>query len=384
MAQFTNPYTPQIERLRQEEEALRNAPMPAMFSPEEVAARQSKIAHDRTYGQLGLLSNDKALGGIAKPMLAEAIKASERKQTEHGEYDPTTGEFKYFPQYQRFRTEERLGKERERAENLGSAAQQQWNNDRQRAAEAEALRRTIAALKAQGGGGGNEGSLTYAGTHPDTGLPLLLHSKRGMTYQGQPYHGAVAEKPQGSTSTEREDMANLNSNIEGLGQAVADVAKVKKGGGGAFSGIIPGYFAELHPAMQAVVTKFKSNEEKNAASMIAYISDGIRAGRFGLTLTPQEKASSVQYQPSPMDDLDELARKSTALKTLLERDRANRTASMTRPGLPPPHLRGGAPAPTAPAPGGAPTTRPISQPGAPSAAPGKPGLPPGWTVELVK
>lgn len=369
MAQEPQYFDPHLEHLRALEarrQALASQPVAPSIPPEELQKRQRENYRNQMLGDLGLISGDKALGSVAAPLLRQAMEAQQKKATDHGEYDPLTGEFKYFPQYQRQRQEEFLNKDLERVQNLSAEGRRRWEADRQRADEQRALRQTIAAMKTPA----DPGSLSYAGTHPLTGEPVLLHSKHGPIYQGKSYGGPIAEKPQGQTAGERSDIAGMDSNIQGLDQAVGMLDKVKKAGGGSFSGVVPGYFADLHPVGQAIVTKMKSDEEKNAASLILYISDGIRQGRFGMTLTPQEKASAVNYNPSLFDNLDEMKRKGVQLKMLLERDKTNRLGSMARPGLPPPQLRGGGlggPDPTA-VPGGT----------------GEVQLPPGWSITPVK
>src|SRR4029077_13458753 len=96
------------------------------------------------------------------------------------------------------------------------------------------------------------------------------------------------------------------------------------------------------------------------------------------------KASAVNYNPSLFDSLDEMQRKSTQLKGLLSRDLANRTASMTRPGLPSPGIggptAGGLPGGTGPL-----TNQQTVAPAAPGASTNVPtmapgGLPPGWSI----
>ena len=369
---FVNPYAGQIASLEGALRALENRPQQPMFSPEEEDARRSKIEQQRMYGQLGMLSNDESVTGIAKPMLAEAIKASEKKQTEHGEYDPVTGKFVYFPEYQQARQRESLEKRYERAANLGSQAEQRWYEQRARAGEALALRQSLAALKTPA----DPGSLTYVGTHPETGLPITLHSKRGMMYNGQPYNGPVNEKPQGTTAGEREDMSNLTTNIQGIRaakEAMTGATKASPLRAMATSNFVAGIIADMSPATQAIITSFKTEEQKNAATMMSYISDGIRAGRFGLTLTPHEKASSIQYLPSPYDSPAEQVRKMDKLEALLQKDFDNRKASQHRPGqsgggLDPRGTGGAAPAlPGSPVPTGA--------------APPAGGLPPGFTIE---
>lgn len=357
MAEFRNPYTPLRAALEAQQAALVNEPIPPMFSPEEVEQRKTKIGKDRMYGELGLLSRDPALAGISKPLLEEAIKASQKKQTDHGEYDPVSGDFRYFPGYQRQRQEERLDKRIGDTSTREATAEASWNEQRQRAAEREELRRLIGSMKQPSDPGG----LTYAGTDPQTGQPILLHSKKGLFAvnpdgTATPYSGAIGQKDHGITAGERKELTGTLDSIKGVDEATALLDQVPDTWRNkATTGILPGAISAAGRGGTAAVQAVRSDEFNKAYQQVSELSDNIRAGRFGMTLTPAEAASSAQYLPSPYDDVKALKDKLAGLKRIL----TNKYELMRQS-----HQRPGFPNPAQPTPGA-----PAAPPRAPAAAP---------------
>lgn len=359
MDYFVNPYTSQIEEVRRQIRELENAPTPPMYSPEEVARRRAEIARNQQFGHLGMISRDPAITSIAQPLLQEAIRAQQRKQTDHGEFDPISGEFRYFPQYGKLRKEERLDKDMTNLVSREAMADFMWQNARTRAQEA----RDLAGYKQQIKPPGAEpGSYSYTGTEPGSGQPIRMHSKTGQfevnTPEGwKPYNAAVAPKPNNPTAGEREHLSTSLTNIAGLKQAKDELSKVSDDWHTKLTtGLLPGAIASSGAAGQAIAQNIRPEQLNKADQILTYITDGIRAGRFGLTLTPSEKASSVQYLPSQYENVDRKIAKINGLMELLQRDYDNRVSVGTQPGLPPPGPHEPTRSPTGPIPNPTPGT----------------------------
>ena len=255
MADFVNPYAARLQQLRQTRDALLAQPLPTqMYSPEEQAARAAELNRMRTMGALGGISNDKAVMNISEPLLKRAMEAAKPKYTEHGSFDETTGKFSYFPGYVENRRIESTNRDLSTLESQAANAEAQWNRDRARAEDQEALRRTIAALKAQGPHE-DKGSFSYAGTDSDPssptyGQPLMLHSKRGMHVQTPdgnivPFNGRVGRKDQElSPTTARAYEENR------AGNSKVDIVKSQVTGNPAAVGImgtVPGVISQYLP-----------------------------------------------------------------------------------------------------------------------------------------
>src|SRR3989304_721082 len=114
VAEFRSPYAARIAALIKEQEGLETAPMPQMFSPEELARRQAENMRNRQLGTLGELSGDRPLGDVGGKILKQAMGEQQRRLTEHGEYDPISGRLSVFPEYTRKRKTDRLAKEQAR------------------------------------------------------------------------------------------------------------------------------------------------------------------------------------------------------------------------------------------------------------------------------
>ena len=348
MAEFVNPYTQLRQALAARQEAIANEAIPPMLSPEESEERRSKLSRNRMYGEMGVMSRDPGIGGVAKPMLEEAIKASQLKQTEHGEYDPTTGQFREFPHYTQRRKQELIDKQYSQTANLEAAATSRWDADRQRAAElAERQRerlenaRTLRAMINANKTPTDPGSISYSGTHPETGMPILLHTKRGLgqidpkTGEWKPYFGAVSQKDQGTTQGERKEISGAMDAHQGFDIAINMLKPLEKDTRTKITtGILPGALSAMGPVGQAIVQRSRSDEFNKAYQMVREISSGLRAGRFGMTLTPQEMADSIQYLPSGTDNVKDLILKAQGLQKIVKMKMDNMKKVTDKPGLP--------------------------------------------------
>jgi hypothetical protein len=188
---FKSPYAARIAQLIKEQEGLETAPMPQMFSPDELARRQAENMRNRQLGTLGELSGDKPLMGAGGQILKQAIGEQQRRITEHGEYDPLSGQLQVFPEYTRKQRTDRLAKEQSRMTELESRDYAKWLSDRQKADE----RAFLAQMS-----GGQSGTFNFAGVDA-AGKPILMHSKSGQFVQpGEkpgtftPYSGEVRQR----------------------------------------------------------------------------------------------------------------------------------------------------------------------------------------------
>lgn len=332
MADFTNPYTILRQALEKRQRELADEPIPPMLSEQESEDRRSKLSRNRMYGEMGLMSRDPGITAVAKPLLEETIKASALKQTEHGEYDPTTGSLREFPSYRRNRQVELTDKQLQSTGALEAGAQARYDEARRHAQEAlerqrerqdadRALRLTLKGMHS--GGDSDKGSVTYVGTD-EKGQPVMNHSKGGLFQPGPdgsrvPYGGKVHQKDTGITAGEREKAVSSIEAYEGFDTAIKQLDKVKDDKRTKLTtGILPGALASSGKVGQALVQGARSKEYNDAFQRIANISDGLRAGRFGLTLTPMEQASSMRYLPSDLDSPQDLIDKAQGLKSIIE------------------------------------------------------------------
>jgi hypothetical protein len=187
--EFQNYYTPQVGELRRRYDEAVNRPLTPMFSPEEAARRKQEIEWQIQMGTLGAITGDKGISAVAKPMLQQAMEAQKPKYTDHGEYSPMSGEFKYFPQVRQQLDIERTGKQLDAARANESRAYQKWQDDRQRAFENQQLRAAIIASRPHA----EPGNVTWVGNTPE-GIPIYNHSKHGLIIKGPtgaatPYNG---------------------------------------------------------------------------------------------------------------------------------------------------------------------------------------------------
>ncbi len=373
MAQFNNPYLPYLNTLQgqlaaQQEAELNPAPM---FTPEEVARRQAAQQRMLMAGQLGMLSNDPSITGIAKPLLQRSMEAAKPRYGDHGLFDETSGKFSFFPGYHEARRTDSTSKQLDRMTGLAAQADTNWQRDRARADDQSMLRMALAAMRQ--GQGGAAGTYNYAGVDPDSGSPIMLHNRTGQMFVNgpnglAPYRGSIGPKPNQPSDSARTAMSGLNTQIEQLDNSLALADQAKAEGKGKFStGAHIGVIAESGPLAQALTAKYQPEVVRKMMRETGFVVAGIRRGLFGATLTPMEKADANKYIVTNYDSLESAMEKAESLRNLLHKDRTNMQSAHTRPGIPP---AVGMP--------GAPTGAPIPNTAAPA-----PRLPPGWTVEVV-
>lgn len=231
MTQYFDPYARRIQELREQEQAMLNAPpQTQMYAPEEQARRATDIRRMQTLGQLGGISNDRAVMNLSEPLLKRAMEAQKPKYTEHGAFDETTGTHTYFPSYLANRRTEALGRNIQSLETASARSVDQFNRDRAAAVDKENNRRLIAALKASGSGGAPAGSLSFTGTNAENGMPIFMHNKLGpMVQDGSgrmvPYQGRIGPKNQELSSTDSKAYTTNAANSENLDVVLGQIKK---------------------------------------------------------------------------------------------------------------------------------------------------------------
>lgn len=176
-ATFNNPFAGEIAEYQRQLNALQAEPAAPALSPEEIAARKHSANVNEVMGIVGQLTGDRGMSAAGAHLLRKAMAEQTRRVADHGEYDPQTGNLKMFPEYARQRREDMLSRQLANAESKGSMAQSAWDLQRQRAADAEALK--MLALSNRQEPRGAQGTFSYAGVDPASGDPILLHSVSG-------------------------------------------------------------------------------------------------------------------------------------------------------------------------------------------------------------
>lgn len=178
MAEYKSPYAARIAALSGERETLAGTPLADMYSPEEAAARKLANSRMMQMAVLNQLTGDKVLGNVGEPMLKQSLTERQRKITEHGEFDPLTGNLKVFPEYTRRKKEDALEKEQTRMRELDAAAQAAWDRQQERSEDRKEARKDRAALA----GANTPGSYQAGQDFTPAGEPIVFHNKSGRFY----------------------------------------------------------------------------------------------------------------------------------------------------------------------------------------------------------
>lgn len=118
-----NPYDAAILGQTLRMQHLRENPEEAMFDPAELELRQARNAYQQRMGGLMSLSGDPRTHEFGGGVLKTALEEAKKVRTEHGEYDPISGQHRYFPAYLRQREMERGDKQMDMLERLRGAEQ---------------------------------------------------------------------------------------------------------------------------------------------------------------------------------------------------------------------------------------------------------------------
>lgn len=195
----------EIRRLQAQQDALRNAPVEPMYSPEEQDSRVGQNQFLKQWGLLGSLADDEVLNKAGGTYLKQALSDSTEKVDEKGVVDPLKGTRRFFPEYLRQREQERGDKSLESARANYAKAQDQQERDRQRAEDRKELKTLVGGL-AGGIGMGNAQHIAYDANgkqvfRPNKGGPLFTYDDQG---QPQPFVGKTYDKAAVPAQTQRE------------------------------------------------------------------------------------------------------------------------------------------------------------------------------------
>lgn len=108
MPDYQSPYAPRILQLSTALQSSQDAPLEPMFTPEEIRARKAKQLREEQLAVLAKLSGNKELETVGATLLPDALKMAAPRYTEHGEFDPLSGQHTVFPEYTRRVKEQRL------------------------------------------------------------------------------------------------------------------------------------------------------------------------------------------------------------------------------------------------------------------------------------
>lgn len=213
---YVSPYAARIAEIERQTREAEDRPFGPMFTPEEQERRTTENARNYQLGVLAQLSGDKVMGNVGEPVLKQAMEERKRKITEHGEYDPLTGQLNMFPEYKRQKTIDRLTREQGRLTEQEARSYAQWNADRQRAQDKEDLARVIAANRPV------QENWKFVGF--DEGKPLLM-DKHGRFATPGPTPGTltphVPKSPEQRATHEKnvkelETLEDTNTQLKGM------------------------------------------------------------------------------------------------------------------------------------------------------------------------
>lgn len=223
-APWVDPNSAQLDALQ----SRLDAPQQPTFTPEQIKQRKEDNAQQYALGLLGQMSGNQQLGEVGGAVFKQALANRQPKYTDHGTYDPVTGEFNYTPDYLYDRTQQQYNTVANRSASQQTAylMNQQRIAERLQATRENNDRSRANAYVIAGGGGFGSGQPTQIGSSGQ-GWPVY-RDKQGnlLTYDtnGQPvrYQGAVSPKETSGAPTE--DQAKAAGWYEQAMKGASDMA----------------------------------------------------------------------------------------------------------------------------------------------------------------
>lgn len=189
--QYNDPYQAQVDFLQQR----MAAPQAPTYTPEQVTQRKADNANQYALGLLGTLSGNQGAADVGGQVLKQALANRQTRYTDHGTFDPISGEFNYSPDYLQERDAGMLQGAMQRQAQAALSWQETQSRNQQRAEAAQQHAQLLVALKSMGGGQ-NQQVFHPWGYMPD-GTPVVTNTKDGMQYAiaVDPKTGAKSYQP---------------------------------------------------------------------------------------------------------------------------------------------------------------------------------------------
>lgn len=220
---YNDPYQAQIDYLQQR----MAQPAQPTYTPDQVQSRKGENANQYALGLLGTLSGNQGMSDVGGQVLKQALANRQVKYTDHGTYDPLSGEFNYSPDYLQERDAGMLSGA------MGRQAQAQlaWNEtqsrNQQKAEAAQQHAQLMVALKSMGSGGANPGGNFHPWGYMQDGSQVVTNTKDGMQYNVKPGpDGKPVYTPVDSTTAGATPAAAWEKNIADVGQNIATAGRI--------------------------------------------------------------------------------------------------------------------------------------------------------------
>lgn len=333
---YVSPYAARIAALTKQQEGLDAQDFGPMFTPEEQERRQTENARNYQLGVLSQLSGDKQMMAAGTPILKEAIAQRNRKVTEHGEYDPMTGQLNMFPEYKRQKLSDRLAKEQARLTEQEARGYDQYNRDRERAQDRMDLARLAASLKTPP----NQG-VTMIGVDETDNKPILLRHDGVMLKPGAKpgeftYYSGTAPATRANAAKEKKALEDAEDAVIKVGGQIARMRT--PAGREAYGTGVAGTVLSKLPIGRGIATNalFSNEEQKMRADVYAdAYQEAVKIAGVAQTLGEKWRFEPFLPQPDDPDDvvLNKLETIHQKANDVLARKRA-RMGGQPVPGMP--------------------------------------------------
>lgn len=301
---YNDPYQAQIDYLQQRAAA----PAQPTYNPDQIKQRKDDNANQYALGLLGTLSGNQGMSDVGGQVLKQALANRQVKYTDHGTYDPLSGEFNYSPDYLQERDATMLNGAYQRQAQGRLAWQETQSRNQQRAEAAQQHSQMMIALKGMGSGGQNAGGNFHPWGYMPDGSQVVTNTKDGMQYNVKPgadgrpvYTPVQADAGATPASAWEKNVSDVGSNVATAGR-IDQMLQVMKdnphafGPAGSFVSAMPAW-AQGQAARSAGLT---SDDLAARAALMRQASIELNH-LYGAAVSNHEEARANTFLPNQND-----------------------------------------------------------------------------------
>jgi hypothetical protein len=277
-----------------------------LYTPEQAAQRQAGSNRALTLGLMGAGAGGlPGIQNVGNQILKQALADQQERVTEHGVYNPITGNFQYLPGYQQARRLESINKELQQHYKTS----EEVSAKRDIAEEREATRRMIAAVAA--GNAGDKMKLTNTYTSEEGDPIYVVGNQRvaaGKDGTLRPYHGiGIGQTPMDRKTSDAQAIIAADDRLAAI------EAKVKANPK-AFGGITS--LAALTPQIvqSRVLSKTLTPQEQQVRAEVAREMAAVIHQLYGAALSRGEQQLASSFLITGTEPLEALIPKLAAAR----------------------------------------------------------------------
>jgi hypothetical protein len=304
LPQYSDPYAAQIAALQ----ARIAQPAKPMYSPEQIAQRKTDNENQYNLGILGQLSGDQTAGEVGASVFKQALANRQPKYTDHGIYDPQSGQFSYSPEYVDQRNQNQLMGVQEQSAQSRAAYDRMVDRMLEQRETQRLHNETMLMMKGMGAANGQIGNYQPAGVLGN-GHTVVTNTKDGMTYEvtqgadGKPVYKLSFEPftPRATFDKDTEKATDLLGSADRAGQ-ISDLVRKNSKAFGVMGSLVGSLSGRLQPLAGKALGL--TPDQLNARAQVMRDAAMELHTIYGAAQSEGELARAASWAPLGTDDFE--------------------------------------------------------------------------------